>query len=104
MTSTRSFKNETTIRRLVSEGMDGFNYSDPSIGPSQALTLVVVVAHALGPRRQARRGKVELVTRFELPGRRAIQRTWTAPPTERKWSAAFALPAPPVKAVTVVAP
>jgi hypothetical protein len=104
VTSTRSFKNETTIRRLVSEGMDGFNYSDPSIGPSQALTLVVVVAHALGPRRQARRGKVELVTRFELPGRRAIQRTWSAPPTERKWSAAFALPAPPVKAVTVVAP
>jgi hypothetical protein len=104
VTSTRSFKNETTIRRLVSEGMDGFDYSDPSIGPSQALTVVMVVPRAWRPSRAARGARIELVTRFELPGGRNIARTWSAPPIERKWSAAFALPAPPVKAITAVAP
>ena len=101
ITTTRSFKNEKTIRRIVAEGMGGLDYSDPSIGPSQALTLVEVVPRAFRPTRP---GSVGLVTRFELPGRRAIDRSWRAPSSKRRWTAAFALPEPPVKAVTAVAP
>ena len=100
-TTTRSFNNENTIRRLVSEGMEDFDYADPSIGPSQALTIVVVVPHTL---RASRRREVKLVTTFKLRGRAAIVRKWTAPMSSRKWSAAFALPEPPVGAVTSVAP
>ena len=101
VTTTRSFKNEKTIRRIVSEGMDQLDYSDPSIGPSQTLTLVHVVPRAV---RRSRRGNVELVTRFELRGRRVLDRAWQVSASKRTWSAAFALPEPPIKAVTAVAP
>lgn len=101
VTSTRSFRNEKTIRRLVSEGLDDLDYADPSIGPSETLTLVFVV-----PRRiRVRRGSnVPLVTIFKLPERTPIVRRWAAPASSRHWSAAFALPEPPVSAVTSVAP
>lgn len=101
VTSTRSFNNENTIRRLVSEGMDHLDYADPSIGPSQALTIVVVEPRALRP---MRRRSVKLVTTFTLPGRAPITRRWTAPASSRRWSAAFALPEPPDRVVTSVAP
>ena len=101
ITTTRSFKNESTIRRLVSEGMDHLDYSDPSIGPSQALTIVVVVPRRL---RMPRPSEVTLVTTFRLPDRGPLTRRWTAPASANKWSAAFALPQPPVQAVTAVAP
>lgn len=101
VTTTRSFKNENTIRRIIAEGMGKLDYSDPSIGPSQALTLVEVVPRAFRP---ARSGNVDLVTRFELRGRRVLNRSWRAPSSKRRWSAAFALPEPPIKAVTAVAP
>ena len=100
VTTTRSFRNEKTIRRLVSEGMGDVDYAEPSIGPSQTLTVVVVVPRSF---RASRRGEVPLVTRFELP-KRTIERRWKVVPENRKWSAAFALPAPPEKAVTAVVP
>ena len=100
VTTTRSFKNEKTIRRLVSDGIEDLDDSDPSIGPSQTLTIVVVVPRSF---RASRRGEVPLVTRFELP-QRTVERRWKVVPENRKWSAAFALPAPPDKAVTAVAP
>lgn len=101
VTSTRSFRNEKTIRRLVSEGLDDLDYADPSIGPSETLTLVFVV-----PRRiRVRHGSnVPLATIFKLPERPPIVRRWAAPASSRHWSAAFALPEPPVSAVTSVAP
>ncbi|MGB8224223.1 MAG: hypothetical protein WCF10_16655, partial [Polyangiales bacterium] len=34
-TMTRSFRDENTIRRLVSEGLGELDYADPSFGPSQ---------------------------------------------------------------------
>jgi hypothetical protein len=101
VTSTRSFRNANTIRRLVADGMDDVDYSDPSIGPSQTLTVVVVVPRSF---RASRRGEVPLVTRFELPNGRSLERRWKVVPENRKWSAAFALPAPPDEAVTAVAP
>jgi hypothetical protein len=101
ITTTRSFKSESTIRRVVAEGLKGLDYADPSIGPSQVLTIVVVVPRAL---RIPRRPEVRLATTFKLAGRRPITRQWNAPATSNKWSAAFALPEPPVGAITVVAP
>ena len=101
VTTTRSFNNEATIRRLVSEGMEGFDHSDPSIGPSQTLTLVVVVPEAL---RATRRPRIELTTTFKMGERRPIRRRWSVPARSTKWSAAFALPEPPVGAITAVAP
>ena len=101
VTTTRSFTDTKTIRRLVSEGMEGFDYADPSIGPNEALTVVVVVPRSL---RSMRPSRVPLVTIFKVEGRAPIQRRWTAPSSERKWTAAFALPTPPSGAVTSVAP
>ena len=101
VTTTRSFKNENTIRRLVSEGMDHLDYSDPSIGPSQVLTIVVVVPGLL---RVTQSPEVTLVTTFQLPDRRPITRRWRAPAKSDRWSAAFALPEPPLAAVTSVGP
>ena len=101
VTTTRSFTDTKTIRRLVSESMEGLDYADPSIGPNEALTVVVVVPRAL---RSMGPGRVPLVTIFKLEGRAPIQRRWSAPRSERKWSAAFALPTPPNGAVTSVAP
>jgi hypothetical protein len=45
-----------------------------------------------------------LVTIFKLRDRAPITRRWSTPPDSRRWSAAFALPEPPVDAVTSVAP
>lgn len=101
VTTTRSFRDEKTIRRLVSEGLEDLDYADPSIGPSEALTLVFVA-----PRRiRVRRGPtLTLVTLLELPGRPPLMRRWSVPVGSRRWTAAFALPHPPVDAVTSVAP
>jgi hypothetical protein len=101
VTTSRSFKNANTIRRLVSEGIQDFDYADPAIGPSQTLTIVVVVPRAIRP---TPRPRVRLVTRFELENRTAITRKWTAPPRQDRWNAAFALPEPPTKVVTAVVP
>jgi hypothetical protein len=101
VTTTRSFKDEKTIRRLLAEGIENLDYTDPSIGPSEALTVVVVVPQAF---RRPRRGKVKLVTIFKLADRAPITRRWSAPVEAHKWSAAFALPQPPLDAVTSVAP
>lgn len=101
VTTTRSFRNPNTIRRLVADGLDDLDYSDPSIGPDQTLTFVVV---ARGRLRPFRPGPMTLVTRFEIPGRRPIARGWNAPGGLRQWAAAFALPAPPSAAVTYAVP
>ena len=101
VTTTRSFRDESTIRRLVSEGMKELDYADPSIGPSESLTIVVVAPRSL---RQIRRRRVDLVTTFKLRDRRPISRRWTASISSDKWSAAFALPEPPLDAITSLAP
>jgi hypothetical protein len=101
VTTTRSFRNEKTIQRLVSEGLGELDHADPSIGPSQTLTLVSVVHRRLGP---SRRGVVELVTVFKLPDQPPFVRRWSASASSHRWNAAFALPEPPSGAVTSVAP
>lgn len=101
VTTTRSFRDEKTIRRLVSEGLDDLDYADPSIGPSETLTLVFVVPRRIRVRHGA---TVPLATIFKLVDRPPIVRKWAAPASSRHWSAAFALPGPPVSAVTSVAP
>lgn len=101
VTTTRSFRDESTIRRLVSEGMDGLDHADPSIGPKESLTIVVVVPRSL---KQIRRPRVNVVTTFKLAGRPAISRRWAASVSSEKWSAAFALPAPPEDAITSLGP
>ena len=103
VTTTRSFRNEKTIRRIVSEGLEDLDYADPSIGPSETLTIVVVVPRAIFPRYGGRR-EVKLATVFKLRGRPAVTRRWSAPAESRKWSAAFALPEPPVDAISSLAP
>ena len=101
VTTTRSFKDEKTIRRLEAESLGELDYADPSIGPSQTLTLVSAVPHRLPA---IRRRKVSLVTIFKLPDRSPISRRWTAPASSRRWNAAFALPSPPIGAVTTLVP
>jgi hypothetical protein len=101
ITTTRSFKDEKTIRRLLAEGIEGLDYADPSIGPSETLTVVIVVPRALRPTRG--RG-LQLVTTFKLAGRAPITRRWSVQHDARRWSAAFALPEPPLGAVSAVAP
>lgn len=101
VTTTRSFRNEKTIRRLVSEGLNDLDYADPSIGPSETLTLVFVAPRRI---RIPHGSTLTLVTLLELPDRKPIVRRWTAPASSRSWSAAFALPSPPTKAVTSLAP
>jgi len=101
VTTTRSFRDETTIRRLASEGLGELDYSDPSIGPAQTLTLVSVSPRSL---RVAGGPRVTLVTRFELPNYAPITRRWSAPVSSRRWNAAFAMPEPPISAVTYLAP
>jgi hypothetical protein len=101
VTTTRSFKDEKTIRRLLSQGIEDLDYADASIGPSETLTVVVVVPRALRPTRG--RG-LKLVTTFKLRGRPPMTRRWTVQRDSRRWSAAFALPEPPLGAVSAVAP
>jgi hypothetical protein len=101
VTTTRSFRNEKTIQRLVADGLGDLDHADASIGPSQTLTLVSVVARRL---RRNRGREVNLVTTFKLTNRAPIVRRWSAPASSRRWNAAFALPEPPAGAVTSVAP
>lgn len=101
ITTTRSFEGEQTIRRVLSEDIEGFDYADRSIGPGQTLTVVIVIPRAL---RSMRRRRVQLVTIFKLRGRAPIQRRWSAPTSSKRWHAAFALPAPPSGALTSVVP
>jgi len=101
VTSTRSFRDDKTIRRLAAEGLDEFDYADSSIGPSETLTLVSVVPQSL---RMTGRPRVALVTTFRLRSGVPLIRRWSAPASSRRWSAAFALPEPPQGAVTSVAP
>ena len=101
VTTTRSFKNEKTIRRVLEDGIEDLDYADPSLGPSEALTIVVVHPRALRPTRQRQR---TLVTIFKLEGRRPITRKWNVPASSRRWTAAFSLPEPPLDAVSSVAP
>jgi len=101
VTTTRSFRNEKTIRRLVSEGLGDLDYADPSISPSQTLTLVSAVPRRL-PR--TRRREVRLVTIFKFPNQAPVVRRWKAPASSRRWGAAFATPEPPSGAITSVAP
>ena len=81
--------------------MQDLDYADPAIGPSQTLTIVVVVPRAIRPGPLPR---LRLITRFEFESKRVLSRKWTVPLEERKWTAAFALPERPTKAVTAVAP
>ena len=85
----------------MSGGLEDLDYAAPSIGPSQTLTIVDVIARSF---RASRGGAVGLVTRFGFPDGRTLERRWQVPPEHRKWSAAFALPAPPDEAVTAVVP
>jgi len=101
VTTTHSFRNPKTVRRLVADGLGDLDYSDPSIGPDQTLTFVTVAPRRLRP---VRPRAMTLVTRFEIPGRNPIARRWNAPADSRSWGAAFALPAPPSDAITSVAP
>jgi hypothetical protein len=101
VTTTRSFQDETTIRRLASEGFGELDHVDSSIGPSQTLTLVSVVPRTL---RVTGRPSVTLVTTFKLSSGAPLTRRWSAPASSRRWNAAFALPEPPQGAVTSVVP
>ena len=100
-TTTRSFRDEKTIRRLAAEGFDELDYADASIGPSQTLTLVSVTPRSLGV---TGRPRVTLVTTFRLSDGKRLTRRWSAPASSSRWSAAFALPEPPEVAVTSVVP
>lgn len=101
VTTTRSFRDEKTIRRLAAEGLDSLDYADSSIGPSQTLTLVSVEPRSL---KVTGRPRVTLVTTFRFRSGAPLARRWTAPASSRRWSAAFALPEPPEGAVTSVVP
>jgi len=100
-TTTRSFRDEVTIRRLVSEGLGELDHADASIGPSQTLTLVSVVPRRLGGTRLP---ALELVTTFGFSKHAPVVRRWSVDATRRHWNAAFATPEPPTRAVTSVAP
>ncbi|MBW2507600.1 MAG: hypothetical protein JRE81_03120 [Deltaproteobacteria bacterium] len=101
VTTTRSFKDEKTIRRLLAQGIEDLDYADPAIGPSETLTVVVVVPRALRPTRGL---GLKLVTTFKLRGRPPMTRAWSVRRDSRRWSAAFALPEPPIGAISAVAP
>ena len=40
VTTTRSFRDPNTIRRLAADGFDDLDYADPSIGPEEAVTMM----------------------------------------------------------------
>lgn len=101
VTTTRSFRDEKTIRRLAAGGLEELDYADSSIGPSQTLTLVSVEPLSL---RVTGRPRVALVTTFRLSNGERLKRRWSAPASSSRWSAAFALPEPPEVAVTSVVP
>jgi hypothetical protein len=101
VTTTRSFRDEKTIQRLTSKGLGKLDHADASIGPSQTLTVVSVEPHGLSIPPSAR---VPLVTTFELRNGARLRRQWSAPASSRRWNAAFALPEPPLRALTSVVP
>jgi len=101
VTTSRSFRDEKTIGRLAAEGFGELDHADPSIGPSQTLTIVSVVPHSL---RVTGSPRVTLVTTFKLSTGAPLTRRWSAPASSRRWNAAFAMPEPPQGAVTSVAP
>ncbi len=101
ITTSRSFRDENTIRRLASEGLQELDHADPSFGPSQTLTIVSVVPRRLLP---SRGGAIVLVTVFELEGQAPEVRRWPVSAPARRWTGAFALPGPPKAAVTSLAP
>lgn len=101
VTTTRSFQDDKTIRRFASEGLSELDYADASIGPSQTLTIVSVVPRSL---RVTRNAQVTLITTFKMANQEPIARTWSAPASARRWNAAFAVPEPPLGAITYVAP
>jgi hypothetical protein len=101
VTTTRSFRDEKTILRLAADGFDQLDYADSSVGPSQTLTLVSVEPRSLG---MTGRPRVTLVTTFRLSHGKPLTRRWSAPASSSRWTAAFALPEPPLGAVTSVVP
>ena len=101
VTTTRSFRDENTIRRLAAEGLGKLDHADPSIGPSQTLTLVSVAARSPKVTGSPR---VKLVTTFKLRNRAPLTRSWSGPASSRRWNAAFAMPEPPSGAITLVVP
>lgn len=101
VTTTHSFRNPKTIRRIVEDEPTRFVYSDASIGPEQTLTVVTVAPRRLRP---VRPGRMTLTTRFEFPGGTVVERRWQSVEGSRLWEAAFALPDPPTAAATTAAP
>lgn len=100
-TTTQSFSNAKTIKRLVREGLGDLTYADDAVGPGQTLTLVTAVPSWRQRRRQT---PARLVTVFEMANGRKVERRWSGPPHDREWRAAFALPDAPRTAITVLAP
>jgi len=100
-TTTRSFRDEKTIRRLTSERLGELDHADASISPSQTLTVVSVVPRTL---RTPRGPGLTLVTTFEFRNHAPLRRQWSAPASSRHWNAAFAVPEPPLRAFTSVGP
>lgn len=101
VTTTRSFRDEKTIRRLASEGLGDLDHSDAAISPSQTLTIVSVVPRKL---RMTGRPTLTLVTTFKLENQALVSRRWVVPASGRRWTGAFALPEPPLGAATSVEP
>jgi hypothetical protein len=101
VTTTRSFRDEKTIRRLAAGALNELDYADSSIGPSQTLTLVSVEPRSL---KVTGRPRVTLLTTFRWSNGKPLTRRWSAPASSSRWSAAFALPEPPEVAVTSVVP
>ena len=99
VTTSQSFTNPDRIGRLISEGLGHLDHSDPSVGPTQTLTIVTAV-----PEIRQRRGKHSLLTTFELSNGNQIKRRWSAPAHQREWRGAFALPRPPKDVITAVVP
>ena len=100
-TTTQSFSNARTIKRLVREGLGDLTYADDAVGPGQTLTLVTAVPSWKQRRRQT---PARLVTVFEMADGRSVERRWSGPPHEREWRAAFALSDAPRAAITALAP
>lgn len=100
-TTSQSFSDSATIQRLLDEGLGELDYVDPTLRDTETLTLVTAVP---GLRERWRRVPAELVTLFEFANGRKIERRWWGEPGKQKWKAAFALPEPPKRAVTALAP
>lgn len=100
-TTSQSFSDSPTIERLLHEGLGDLDYVDRAVRDAKTLTFVTAVP---GLRERRRRNPQELVTLFEFANGRKIERRWWVQPGRQKWKAAFALPEPPKRAVTALAP